>query len=90
MSFKSELEEAWRALLHDAGWSPDLNGSPNLRLRRAYEAKIDALCAERESGLRYLIARAKISERGDSLAYVTAIEGALERAITTPRQALPY
>ena len=85
-SSTAALEAVWSALCVDAGWTADLNCSPSLPALRAYYAKLDALANEREAELRSVIAATRKAVSGFDRHYVDGIEGALDRAITSPRR----
>lgn len=79
------LETAWSSLCLDAGWTADLNCSPNLKQLHGYYARLDALAAERQASLRGLIGAARKAAAAFDRHYVDGIEAALGRAIEAPR-----
>jgi hypothetical protein len=81
------VETIWANLCYEAGWTAELNCSPNLRQVQAYYARLDAIIGERQDALRALIGNARKTAEGFDRHYLDGIEGAIERAIASPRLA---
>jgi hypothetical protein len=81
------LEDTWIELCGEAGWTADLNCTPNQGAFMRYAAKLDALIADRAPMLRAMIGEAKLTAKRFDLNYVEGIEAAIDRAIANPRKA---
>lgn len=81
------LEATWIELCGEAGWTADLDCTPNQSEFMRYAAKLDALVSERQIMLGVMIREAKLTAKGFDRNYVEGIEAAINRAVLSPRQA---
>lgn len=80
------LEYAWSSMCNDAGYTPEISGNPSMAVLRPYFANVDRLICERETELRAMVAAVRASKVAGSMRfYADGIEGAIDRAIQSPR-----
>ena len=80
-----QVERTWSTLCMDAGWKPHFCCSPNRRELSIYEARLDALIGDREAELLALVRNARKAATGFDRNYLDGIEGAIQRAVASPR-----
>lgn len=81
------VEDTWIELCGEAGWTADLNCSPDFGALSRYFANLDALVSAQAPRLLAMISEARVNAKSFDRNYLDGIEAAIGRAVETPRQA---